>query len=294
MEARILRQVEFYFSEESLCMDEFLRGKVDAGDGFVELSLIAGFAKMKAFTEDVQVIVNAIKDSDLVHLNQDKTGVGRRFPLPDKDPDASRVVFISGLNPGADQAAARDATKQFGEASSIRMLRNYAADDRPLNGTALVTFSTDEEASSAIDAAPFNHQVDGETLTIAATGLTAWYQTLLKKRQGMKRKRADDQTNTSNKKQNAVMEDYPRGCIVAVDGWTTGTTVQDIKDACSAYGKVLWVEEPKGDDTKALVRFEDKDKADAATTGIKDKQSATLQATVLEGEEEKQFWAKEA
>lgn len=63
----IKKQIEYYFSEENLQRDFFLRRKMD-DNGYLPISLIASFHRVQALTQDVQMIVDAISDSTQVEL----------------------------------------------------------------------------------------------------------------------------------------------------------------------------------------------------------------------------------
>ena len=66
---KLLRQVEYYFSQNSMMFDDFLQKEAKEGEGFVQVSTIAGFAKMKALTTDIATIVAAIELSDSLVLS---------------------------------------------------------------------------------------------------------------------------------------------------------------------------------------------------------------------------------
>ena len=61
---------EYYFSEENLRKDFFLRRKMDA-DGYLPVSLIASFNRVQALTQDLLQIVQAVKESDIVEVKGD-------------------------------------------------------------------------------------------------------------------------------------------------------------------------------------------------------------------------------
>lgn len=65
---------EYYFSADNLQKDFFLRRKMDA-DGFLPLSLIASFPRVRSLTLDVGLICAGLRDSDKVELSQDATKV---------------------------------------------------------------------------------------------------------------------------------------------------------------------------------------------------------------------------
>ncbi|CAD1469183.1 unnamed protein product, partial [Heterotrigona itama] len=60
-------QIEYYFSEENLLRDFFLRRKMDA-QGFLPITLIASFHRVQTLTTDVGLVVEAIMESDKLEL----------------------------------------------------------------------------------------------------------------------------------------------------------------------------------------------------------------------------------
>lgn len=60
-------QIEYYFSEENLQRDFFLRRKMDK-DGFLPISLIASFHRVQALTQDVTLVVDALVNSTTVEM----------------------------------------------------------------------------------------------------------------------------------------------------------------------------------------------------------------------------------
>ena len=59
----VKRQIEYYFSDENLETDIFLRRKMDAL-GFIPLSVIASFNRVKSLSQDPQLIVEAVRSSE--------------------------------------------------------------------------------------------------------------------------------------------------------------------------------------------------------------------------------------
>ncbi|XP_052899598.1 la-related protein 1 [Anopheles moucheti] len=66
----IKKQIEYYFSEENLNRDFYLRRKMDP-EGFLPVTLIASFHRVQALTDDIDMIIEAIKDSDKLELIED-------------------------------------------------------------------------------------------------------------------------------------------------------------------------------------------------------------------------------
>jgi len=73
----ILRsQVEYYLSVENLCKDYYLRQHMD-GQGFVHLATIAAFKRIKAVTEDVELLRLACSFSELIEFGVGDDGIER-------------------------------------------------------------------------------------------------------------------------------------------------------------------------------------------------------------------------
>lgn len=62
---------EYYFSEENLLRDFFLRRKMDS-EGYLPINLIATFHRVRALTADFEVVIDAIKGSEVLELNDFK------------------------------------------------------------------------------------------------------------------------------------------------------------------------------------------------------------------------------
>ncbi|KAL5986070.1 hypothetical protein ACLOJK_028060 [Asimina triloba] len=67
----LIKQIEYYFSPENLCKDIFLRQNMDE-HGWVSISLIANFNRVKHLTHDIQFILDAVRTSTVVELMGDK------------------------------------------------------------------------------------------------------------------------------------------------------------------------------------------------------------------------------
>ncbi|XP_023289973.1 la-related protein 1B isoform X2 [Orussus abietinus] len=63
----IRKQIEYYFSEENLLRDFFLRRKMDA-QGFLPITLIASFHRVQALTTDVSLVIEAILESNKLEM----------------------------------------------------------------------------------------------------------------------------------------------------------------------------------------------------------------------------------
>ncbi|XP_071733102.1 la-related protein 1C-like [Rutidosis leptorrhynchoides] len=67
----VLKQIEYYFSDDNLVKDNFLRSHMDE-EGWVPISLIAGFRRVQLITKDIQVILTSLRDSTSLEIQGDK------------------------------------------------------------------------------------------------------------------------------------------------------------------------------------------------------------------------------
>ncbi|KAL1215587.1 La-related protein 1C [Cardamine amara subsp. amara] len=67
---KLQNQIHYYFSEENLITDIYLRGFMD-DQGFVPLRVVAGFKKVAELTDSIQQIVEALQSSPSVEVKGD-------------------------------------------------------------------------------------------------------------------------------------------------------------------------------------------------------------------------------
>ena len=75
---------EYYFSNANLCNDMFLRQQMDA-DGYLPLSFIANFNRVRTTTNDLNLIAKALEGSSEVEVTPElmirKKTDYRRWPI---------------------------------------------------------------------------------------------------------------------------------------------------------------------------------------------------------------------
>jgi len=98
--ARIVQQVEFYFSDVNITKDAFLLKHVKRNkEGYVSLKLISSFKRVKHLAKDWRVVAHALAmGSSLLQVNEARTKLRRMAPLPRYDDTApSRTVVALDL-----------------------------------------------------------------------------------------------------------------------------------------------------------------------------------------------------
>ncbi|XP_042323642.1 la-related protein 1B isoform X6 [Sceloporus undulatus] len=137
----IKRQIEYYFSVENLERDFFLRRKMDQ-QGFLPISLIASFHRVQALTTNINLILEALKDStevEIVDQKMRKRVEPEKWPIPGPSShnlpqtDFSQLIncpeFIPGKVFGSHTESApssprigSQSTKKSTETSSFQMM----------------------------------------------------------------------------------------------------------------------------------------------------------------------------
>ncbi|KAI9486623.1 MAG: hypothetical protein EXX96DRAFT_48375 [Benjaminiella poitrasii] len=69
LKAYICQQIEYYFSVDNLCKDLFLRSQMDT-EGYVPLSLIAGFNRVRGLTNDMTLVRAALELSQILEVKK--------------------------------------------------------------------------------------------------------------------------------------------------------------------------------------------------------------------------------
>ncbi|KZV51047.1 la-related protein 6A [Dorcoceras hygrometricum] len=162
LRCKIIKQVEYYFSDENLPNDKFLLKYVTRNDGYVPIGVIASFRKMKKLTRDMSLIVAALKESSLVVVSSNGNKVKRLHPLPLADVKDPMVCTVLVENLPEDHSV-ENLYKVFGEVGKIENITIHGPNDvkEPKKCTvaeklvsgklhALVEYDTVEAAEKAV------------------------------------------------------------------------------------------------------------------------------------------------
>ncbi|XP_027347373.1 la-related protein 1C-like isoform X2 [Abrus precatorius] len=71
LHTKIVNQIDYYFSSENLVKDIYLRRNMDE-QGWVSINLIAGFKKVRYLTDSVQIVLEAVRTSSVVEVQETK------------------------------------------------------------------------------------------------------------------------------------------------------------------------------------------------------------------------------
>ncbi|XP_065052019.1 la-related protein 7-like [Rhopilema esculentum] len=141
-------QIEFYLGDANLRHDKFLNSKIaKETEGFVSIDLIASFKEVKKISENLKLIVKAIKNSPLLEMNEECTLVRRRTPLPKQEDAETRTVYVERLPHFVDRCWLRDVFSCCGHIEYISLPRYK--NSKEIKGFAFIEYKTDTEAEKA-------------------------------------------------------------------------------------------------------------------------------------------------
>uniref|UniRef100_A0A673ARM0 La-related protein 7 n=1 Tax=Sphaeramia orbicularis TaxID=375764 RepID=A0A673ARM0_9TELE len=216
----VKKQVEFWFGDVNLHKDRFLKKLIDeSDDGYVDLSVLASFNRMKTLTTDTKLIARALKNSSVVEVNLKGTKVRRQHPLGDVPPDEdSRTVYVELLPKDVTHSWIERVFTKCGNVVYISIPRYKSTGDS--KGFAFVEFEKEEQAQKAIEMlnnppedAPRKPGIFPKTLSRKPIPLPADNPTSEeeeKKRRKKKKKKASTSAQTSaDESKEQVMEEEP-------------------------------------------------------------------------------------
>ncbi|XP_061441340.1 la-related protein 7 isoform X4 [Rhineura floridana] len=147
----IAKQVDFWFGDVNLHKDRFLREHIEKSrDGYVDISLLGSFNKMKKLTTDRKLIARAVKSSPVVELDLEGTRIRRRQPLGEQPKDVDgRTVYVELLPKNVNHSWIERVFGKCGNVVYISIPRYKTTRDP--KGFAFVEFETKEQAEKAIE-----------------------------------------------------------------------------------------------------------------------------------------------
>lgn len=170
----ILKQVEFYFSDQNLPNDRFLYTTAESNDGWVPISTIACFSRMRRF-QPFTAIVDALKQSkELLEVSEDNELVRRKIPLvapkPEQKQNAfARSIYAKGFGEET-ETTQFDLEKFFETFGAVKQVRLRRSDDKKFKGSVFVEFEKLEDAEAFLALDPKPKYEDKELLAMSKKG----------------------------------------------------------------------------------------------------------------------------
>lgn len=308
--AKILKQVEFYFSDSNLPRDKFMQEHTKQNDGWAEIAVIASFNKMKTLSTDLAVVVAALRASPvLLEVDEEGVKVRRKTPVPENVDNIKNAIYVKGLPKDFDIEPIKEFLAphmQAGEEISCVRLRRFP--DKTFKGSAFIEFNS-EAVAERVSKLELKTTEDAEeplSLQMKADYLARKKAERYAKKGGpseggAKRKREGEEGEDGAVEKEAEKEfkrDIVLDSIVCVSGVEVTGSRENIKAAIESSGaQVAFVEFNKGN-AKGYVRLhrDSTVMAAAAVAKLQEEKTTIGEApadyAVLTGDDETAYWAK--
>ncbi|XP_015879499.3 la-related protein 6B isoform X2 [Ziziphus jujuba] len=120
---KILNQVEYYFSDLNLATtDHLMRFISKDPEGFVPISVVASFKKIKALTSSHAQLATVLRNSSKLVVSEDGKKVKRQHPLTESDMEElqSRIIVAENL---PEDHCHQNLMKVFSAVGSVKTIR---------------------------------------------------------------------------------------------------------------------------------------------------------------------------
>lgn len=164
---KIVRQVEYYFSDANLSTNDYLMKFVSKdAEGFVPIPVIASFKKVKSLVSNYALVTAALRTSSQLVVSEDGKKVRRVTPMSDAEIEElqSRTVVAENLPEDHTNENIEKIFAAVGNVKTVRICHPQAANGSGLSGSryprtdmlvsnklhALVEYETVEQAEKAV------------------------------------------------------------------------------------------------------------------------------------------------
>eukprot|EP01097_Dermamoeba_algensis_P000684 TRINITY_DN1243_c0_g1_i1.p1 TRINITY_DN1243_c0_g1~~TRINITY_DN1243_c0_g1_i1.p1 ORF type:complete len:360 (-),score=116.84 TRINITY_DN1243_c0_g1_i1:253-1272(-) len=291
LEKKIIKQVEYYFSDSNLPRDKFLLGEMAKNtENYVSVEVIASFTRMKALTTDLSVVKEALKKSTILALSEDGSSVRRTTPLPENVDFTKRKIYARRIPDNTTIEQVEALFSPFGKVTRVQLRKTP---EGIFKRSVFVEFSTEQEAEEALKQ---KITFDGAELTLLS--VEAYNQEKKEEIEQKKGKKRKAKTEDSEKKQGEgeqsepKQRDYTPGTVLKFDG-IAPTTLGALKDKFNELGKVQFVTYAP-DATSGYVRYQTPEETQKSLSHFTENLSLLgpekPSITLLSGDEEKSYW----
>jgi len=299
LEAKIIRQVEYYFGNVNLWRDKFLKEKRLEDEGWVTIECLTTFNRLQTLSMDIEEIVKALEKSKtgLLEIHEDRIKIRRSLdkPLPDQDDPILRktskmkTLFIKGfpltytLDDVQDFILSQECQNIF-----IKMRLD---NDKKFKGSIIVELSTLEEAKKLLKD---EIKVDDQVLKVMTRD--DYFKT--KNENGGSKPSGEGKENDDKVADNTEdQEPKKTGCVLHFKGASEDTSREDLKEVFEKHDEEIeWIDFNRGE-TQGYIRFKNEGVAKTVLEAVKaandDKivvKEMELEVRTIEGIEEKNYW----
>ncbi|KRT80269.1 RNA binding protein [Oryctes borbonicus] len=144
----VMHQMEFYFSDSNLTKDKFLLPLVQK-DPDVDIEIFLKFNKIRKLTTNIEDIVKAINNSQLLTLSEDKNKVRRNTPINMKENADNCTLYVEGIKVDATHESLTSVFSEFGNVTYVSIPKYKH--NKVNKGFAFVEFEQEQDAADALN-----------------------------------------------------------------------------------------------------------------------------------------------
>lgn len=297
VEAKIVRQIEYYFGDINLPRDKFLQEQIVLDDGWVPLSVLLTFKRLSALCSDAATIAAVMdkSDSTLIEVSNCKTKLRRNpeQPVPEYNEErrkelTARTAYAKGFALDETLESVMKFFETYGpyEAVHMRMYKDKALNKNMFKGSVFVIFKDVETCKKFLDL----EEVKYNDKPLIRKWQADYFEEKKQERDDKNSRKAKKQQSEENKKAHT----FPKGAILHMTGFKEDTVRETIKKEISEiYGKdAAYITFDKGD-TEGYVRFGEESGAIEFVKKLTDSKmkidETEITVRALEGDEEEKF-----
>jgi lupus La protein len=261
----IIKQMEYYFSESNLRRDKFMIQKIGENEeGWVELSVMLTFNRLKAITTEASAIVEALDKSPngIVQVSDDKTKVRRHpdNPLPEfnearRKELQDRTAYAKGFPLDSVMADIIDYfNENFENVEQVQMRKYFDREGKEgakkylFKGSVFITFTKPEYAEEFVSKPDLKYKEKDLLRYMQKKYLEVKKQeTIDRKKKSQKRKEGTDE--------NTPEFNLPKAAILAFKGIKGEISREDIKSAVNKIDNsfdIAFINFKRGDEEGSL------------------------------------------
>lgn len=252
LELDIIRQIEYYFSENNLRRDKFLIQKVaDNPEGWVDISVLLTFNRLKKITEDAAAIADAMDKSNkgYVQLSEDRSKL-RRHPenaLPEFNETRrkelqARTAYAKGFPLDTNITTLIDYfNNNFENVEQVNMRKYFDTKTKThlFKGSVFVTFSDKESADNFVSKPELKFDPDGEKVLLRYSQ-SQYIEIKKKEREELdKKKKAKKGATKEGEPEKTDSFSLPKSAVVHFVGVEGEITREDIKSKVQELDETL-------------------------------------------------------
>eukprot|EP01147_Barroeca_monosierra_P003996 gene3997-6446_t len=282
LQDKIIKQVEYYFSDRNYPRDKFMQETAKKDDEqWIPLPTIMTFNKLKALTTDESEIVKALRAApETVQFELNENGDALRRdptkPIASQEELDKRTVYVKGFDAAT---------------ISVELVANYFKENGfdPEHIQIRKHFKTKENKREFVATAVDLNDVDLE-LHLKQEYLEM--KAAIRREAREKKKKEAEQAKQEKLKEtiDALMQ---KDRVLRFVGVPPETSREDLKDVFEEFGEIAWIDFSRGE-TEGFIRYGGDGAAPAAVKAVSERNieinGKVPDVTLLQGEAEKDYW----